>query len=124
MLSNDEIMFIRHWERRRDLEKKFSWQLISGIPKGAMFALPVIMILFSARFWYRRADMSANAQLNPIILSIAIFSIIVFVAILYKRFQWEMNEQRYHEFKAKADAEDIEKIKNFDEKAFLSSRKR
>lgn len=89
-----------------------------------MFALPVIIILISARFWYKRADMTANAQLNPIILSIGVFSIIFFVAVFYKRYKWEENEQRYLEFKAKATKEDLERIKNFDEQAFLSSRKR
>jgi len=124
MLTNDEIMFIRYWERRREKEKKLSWQLLTGIPRGAMFALPVIIILISARFWYKRADMTANAQLNPIILSIGVFSIIFFVAVFYKRYKWEENEQRYLEFKAKATKEDLERIKNFDEQAFLSSRKR
>lgn len=122
MLTNDEILFIRYWERRREIEKKLSWQLLSGFPRGAMFALPVVLILFSARFWYKRAEMEAHAKLNPIVLVVAVLLIIFFVAVFYKRHEWEMNEQRYLEFTSKANEHDWERIRS--EEVILPSSKK
>ena len=80
-------------------------QLLAGIPMGFLFSLPVFLILYSGRFWYKRADMVANTRLNPLILIIAIFLITVFIAVFYKRQQWDRKEQQYLELKAKEAAD-------------------
>jgi L-cystine uptake protein TcyP (sodium:dicarboxylate symporter family) len=101
MINEQEKMFIEFWEANRLKEKKVLKQLLIGLPMGVLFGLPVMIILFTGKFWYRRADMVANSQLNPTVLLVAVILIIVFVAIFYKRHQWEMKEQQYLEFKAK-----------------------
>src|SRR5687768_8682526 len=101
MLNEQEKAFVRYWEANRLNEKKFARQLLVGIPVGLLFSLPVFLILFSGRFWYKRADMLANTKLNPWVLIVAIFLITAFVAVFYKRQQWDRKEQQYLELKAK-----------------------
>lgn len=105
MLNEQEKLFLVYWEANRLREKKVLKQLLIGLPIGVLFGLPVIIILFSGKFWYKRADMVANTQLNPFVLVAAVILIIVFVAIFYKRHQWEMKEQQYLEIKAKHENE-------------------
>jgi hypothetical protein len=101
MVTEDEKKFIDYWEANRVHQKKFLTQLIAGIPMGLLFALPVFLLLFSARFWFKRADMIANTQLDPVTISLAIFIIAVFFGVFNKKHQWDMKEQQYLEFKAK-----------------------
>ncbi|MGZ5247903.1 MAG: hypothetical protein ACXWV5_12630 [Flavitalea sp.] len=101
MTSEQEKEFIQYWEEVREHQGKLRTQLFSGIPIGLMFAVPVIIILITSRFWFKRADMVANAKLDPLVFGIAIFLITVFVAVFYKRFQWEQKEQQYQEFKVR-----------------------
>lgn len=105
MLNEQEKLFLVYWEANRLKEKKLFKQLLIGLPIGVLFGLPVIIILFSGKFWYKRADMVANTQLNPFVLVAAVIMIIVFVAIFYKRHQWDMKEQQYLEIKAKHENE-------------------
>ena len=105
MVTEDEKMFLKYWETNRLKEKKIMKQLLIGLPIGVLFGLPVIFILFSGRFWYKRADMEANTHLNPFVLVVAVIMIIVFVAIFYKRHQWDMKEQQYLEIRGKLDLE-------------------
>lgn len=101
MLKENEQKFIEYWEANRDREKRFLTQLLIGIPVGLLFAIPVVLVLFSGRLWYKRADMVANADLNPFVLLVAIALIVAFVAVFYKRHQWDMKEQQYLEFKSR-----------------------
>jgi hypothetical protein len=101
MLNEEQKKFIQYWEANRLKEKKVMKQLLVGLPIGALFGLPIIFMLFSGKFWYRRADMEAVSYLNPFVLLIAVLLIIVFMAIFYKRHQWDMKEQQYLEMKAR-----------------------
>ena len=101
MLTDREKNFIEYWEANRLKEKKLFKQLLIGLPIGLLFALPVLIILFSGKFWYKRADMVANTSLNPFVLISAVIIITCFIAIFYKKQQWEMKEQQYNEIKAK-----------------------
>ena len=96
-MNEQERSFVQYWERRRLREKNLMFQLLTGMPVGLLFSLPIIFILFSGQWWYKRADMVANTRLNPWILIVAVFLIAVFVAVLYKRHQWDMKEQQYLE---------------------------
>lgn len=106
MLTQEEKNFLKYWEENRLREKKVLKQLLVGLPMGAIFGLPVIFILFSGRLWYKRADMVANSSLNPIVLAVAVVLIIIFVAIFYKRHQWDMHEQQYLKLKSMLKKED------------------
>jgi hypothetical protein len=100
-MNERERLFVEYWERRRDREGEISFQLLSGLPFGFLFSTPILLVLLSGRWWYKRADMVANAQMSPWILAIAVFFIAFFVAVFYKRHQWEMKEQQYREILAR-----------------------
>jgi membrane protein YdbS with pleckstrin-like domain len=100
MLSEREKQFIEYWEANRDKEKKTNRQLLIGLPVGLLFTIPIILSVFSAKFWYKRADMEANTT-SPTVLIVAVLIIAVFIAIFHKRHQWEMKEQQYQELKAR-----------------------
>lgn len=99
MLNEKEKLFIEYWENRRDIEKRFIVQLMTGLPVGLLFALPIMFILFTGRYWFKRADMVANSQMSVGVLVIAVLFIACFVGVLYKRHQWEMKDQQYRELK-------------------------
>lgn len=101
MTSEQEQQFIKYWEANREHQGKWTTQLLAGIPIGMGFAIPVVIILITSRFWYKRADMAANAELNPLVLGISVLAIVSFVAVFYKRYQWDRKEQQYLEFKSK-----------------------
>jgi hypothetical protein len=101
MLDHKEKLFVEYWEVNRMKEKSLLHQLLTGLPVGLLFALPIIFILFTGRYWFKRADMVANAELSPVILVAAVLMIALFVAIVYKRHQWEMKEQQFKQLKAK-----------------------
>lgn len=104
-MTERELQFIEYWEANRLREKKWQYQLMVGIPIGLLFSLPIIIIVFTGRYWYVRADMEANASLSPTLLIICVVIIAIFVAIFYKRHQWDMKEQQYRELKAKEERE-------------------
>lgn len=101
MLSEQDRRFLEYWEQNREKEKKTLRQLYIGIPSGLIFAIPILIILFSGKFWYKRADAVAVAKLNPTVLIVAILIITAFVAIFYKKHQWDQKEQLYQEIKAR-----------------------
>lgn len=105
MLTESEKRFLEYWEANRLREKKINKQLLLGLPIGLLFAIPVLILLFSGKFWYQRASMEANSQTSPVILVIAIICIAVFVALFYKRHQWDQREQHYQELKAREQKE-------------------
>lgn len=101
MLDQKEKLFVEYWELNRLKEKNIFYQVLTGLPIGLLFALPIIFLLFTGRYWYKRADMVANSALSPVLLVIAVFTIALFIAVLYKRHQWDMKEQQYNELKVK-----------------------
>lgn len=101
MLDQKEKLFVEYWEVNRDRERNLLYQVLTGLPIGLLFALPIIFLLFTGRYWFKRADMVANSELSPVLLVSAVFIIATFVAVLHKRHQWEMKEQQYKELRAK-----------------------
>jgi hypothetical protein len=100
-MTERERLFVEYWEAHRLREKTLLYQILTGLPMGLLFGIPIILVLLSGRFWYKRADMVANSEMSSVILVIAILLIAVFVAVIYKRHQWEMKEQQYKEIKAR-----------------------
>lgn len=99
MLTGEEKKFIAWWEANRDREKRVFRQWLIGLPAGLLFGIAIAINFFSG--WNKQATYAANSSFNPLVLIIAVLAIITFVAIFTKRHKWEMNEQRYKEFKAK-----------------------
>ena len=100
MLTPKEEEFILYWQQNRDREKKLFRQLLIGLPSGMLLAIGIVASVVTGQ-WYQRADMVANSELNPNVLIIAVLAIVVFVAIFYKKFQWDQKEQLYKELLSK-----------------------
>ncbi|MBO9566314.1 MAG: hypothetical protein J7621_26305 [Niastella sp.] len=101
MLTEREKQFIQYWEAVRERQSRWQQQLLAGIPVGLLFALPVLLIVFTSKLWYKRADMAMNGMMSPFVLIVAVFVITVFVAIFYKRHQWDQKDQYYRQLKAR-----------------------
>jgi hypothetical protein len=110
MLTKEEEEFIIYWERNRQREKKILRQILIGLPLGLLISGGIILSLDLN--WYPRANMVANASLNPYVLIIGVIAITVFTAIFYKKHQWEMKEQRYRELLYKKEKEQSSDITN------------
>jgi hypothetical protein len=82
MLNEQEKLFVEYWEARRAREKTILYQILAGLPMGLLFSIPIILVLFSGRFWYKRADMVANSQLSAGLLIVAVFLIALFVEVM------------------------------------------
>lgn len=102
MLDEKEQLFVAYWEANRDKEAKIGYQILRGLPVGMLFTIPIFIILFTGRFWYKRADMVANTELSPLLMIIIGVIIAVFVAIVHQRHKWDMKNQQYKELKAKS----------------------
>ncbi len=100
MLTNKDEQFIEYWKNNRDREKKLYRQLVFGLPLGLLIGGGIIISVITDK-WYERADMVANAQLNPNVLIVAVLAIAVFTGLFYKKFRWDQNEQLYKELLAK-----------------------
>ena len=99
MLTEEEKKFIAWWEANRDKEKKTFRQWLIGLPIGMLFGVAIAVNFLAG--WNKQAAYTANSSFNPLVLIIAILTITTFVAIFSKKHKWDMNEQRYKEFKAK-----------------------
>ncbi len=74
-------------------------QYLKGLSRGLLIAIAILLLLVTG--WYKRANMEANSKLSTTVFIIALLGIAVFMAWLYKNYQWEMNEQQYLELLAK-----------------------
>ena len=106
MLSDKEQEFINYWKLRRVKEGRLGWQLLTGIPIGLLFSMPIFIIVFTGKFWYKRADMVAVSKLSPVVLVVAIVLIACFIAVFHRRVQWEKKEQQYLELQQKEQQQD------------------
>jgi len=104
MLTDEEKRFIEYWEANRGKQKRWTYQLMVGLPLGLIFGLPIILNYLSG--WYKRATMIGNAQFNPNILIAAVLIIAVFVAIFNKKYKWDQHELRYRELKSREERGD------------------
>jgi uncharacterized membrane protein len=99
MLSEKEEAFLDWWPKQRKRQKKILYQLLVGLPSGLLISIIIIANFFSG--WYKRADMVANSEFNPVVLYLAAALIAIFFAVFSKKFQLDQQEQRYKELMAK-----------------------
>ncbi len=97
MLTEEEQKFVEFWKENREKRATLKYQLLFGLPLGVLVSLPLLINFIAGRFWYKRADAVGSSQFNPLVLVFAVLLIAIFVAIFYKKFQWEKNEQHYLE---------------------------
>jgi membrane protein YdbS with pleckstrin-like domain len=98
MLSHENEAFLAFWAENREKEKTSRRPFLAGLSGGFAIGVAVILVLESG--WYTRANMEANSRLSSVILLIAILIISFFLAFFYRKFRWEMQEQRYLELLA------------------------
>lgn len=98
MLTDEETKFIAYWDKNREKESQFFYQLSYGLPRGLIFALPVLLaVIFHD--WYKNMIPISKSQL--IVISIAVLGIALFYTIFRMKFRWEQNDQLYKELKFK-----------------------
>ena len=98
MLTNDEKLFVEYWEKNRDKEKMTTTQLARGLPRGLIFACPMLLVVIF-HGWYKNMIFISDSQI--ILITVAVFLIAVFFGVFRMRFNWENNEQQYNELKFK-----------------------
>ena len=58
MISEKEIVFLRYWERNREIENTFVSKLTRGLPMAVLFALPIILLVVVVKLfipdWYMK----------------------------------------------------------------------
>lgn len=93
MLSTEEKNFITYWEANRDKQKSWKTQLITGLPIGLIFGLPILLNLFVD--WNVQIKEIKRGQLNVLLFAVGI--IVTFIAIFTVRHKWDLREQHYKE---------------------------
>ncbi|MFT4203699.1 MAG: hypothetical protein QM610_07250 [Chitinophagaceae bacterium] len=104
MLSEDQKRFIEYWASNRERERRTLRQFATGLPIGCALAVAILVSIFSG--WDKRVDASINSTLNPSVLTVALAIIVVFVAIFYKKRQWDQNEEQYQTLLKKKEREE------------------
>ncbi len=99
MLTEQEEKFIAYWLKNRDTQKQSFIHFVKGMSIGLGIGTAIIIIVVTG--WYQRANMVANSKMSTLVFIIALIAISVFMAWLYRNFQWENNEQQYLELMAK-----------------------
>jgi integral membrane sensor domain MASE1 len=101
MLTKTEEDYIIYWQQQRDTYKQSFVQFVKGMSIGLGISTAIIILIITG--WYQRANMVANSKMSTIVFVIALLLITVFMAWLYRNFQWENKEQQYLELLAKRD---------------------
>ncbi len=99
MLTSKEEEYIVYWQKNRDTNKQSFVQFLKGMSIGLGISAAIIIVIITG--WFQRANMVANSKMSTVIFIIALLLITVFMAWLYRSFQWENKEQQYLELMAK-----------------------
>ena len=98
MLSSENEAFLAYWSKNREKEKTSVRPFLVGLSSGFSIGIAVIVAMESG--WYERANMVANTRLSYLVLLLAILLTAFFIAFMYRKFRWEMQEQRWLELLA------------------------
>ena len=99
MLNSEEAVFLDYWSENRVQQKTSTRPFLIGLSAG--FVLGISLLIGLSSGWYERASMVANSKMSSFVFLIAILAISFFMAFFYRKFKWEMQEQRYLELLAK-----------------------
>lgn len=98
-MQMNDARFFDYWSKNREKEKSNKKTFLIGLSSG--FAIGGALLIAILSGWYQRATMVANSKMSAFVLFFAILLISVFIAFIYQKFNWEMQEQRYLEIAAK-----------------------
>ena len=93
MLMDDDTNFFEKWTSQRVDYKNTKRPFLIGLSAGICIGIAILVSIYLG--WYQRANMELNSNLNPYVLLLAIVGISIFMAFMYRNYQWEKNEQRY-----------------------------
>lgn len=117
MLSEKDKAFIRRWEAVRDKESRFRFKLLSGLPMALLFALPVLFFFIVVKIFFPSWFSTATHKSTDIVVPemtqrfmtisngdvamafIAVLLVVLFFSYFRMHYNWENNEQLYHELK-------------------------
>jgi cobalamin synthase len=99
MLTKQEEDYIAYWAKQRDTYRQSFLQFVKGMSVGLGICAAIIVVVITG--WFERANMVANSKMSAIVFALALLIITVFMAWLYRNFQWENKEQQYLELLAK-----------------------
>jgi hypothetical protein len=98
MLNVEEEKFLDYWSKNREQQKTSIRPFLVGLSAGFILGISLLIGLSSG--WYERASMEANSKMSSFVFLMAILAISFFMAFFYRKFKWEMQEQRYLELLA------------------------
>jgi ABC-type Fe3+-siderophore transport system permease subunit len=93
MPKEADIDFFEKWTTQRHVYKNATRPFFIGLSAGISIGIAILLSIYLG--WYQRANMELNSNLNPFVFLIAIVGISIFMAFIYRNYQWEKNEQRY-----------------------------
>lgn len=93
MLKKEEDEFFERWTTQRLVYKNAARPFFIGLSAGISIGIAILLSIYLG--WYQRANMELNSNMNPFVFLIAIIAISIFMAYIYRNYQWEKNEQRY-----------------------------
>ena len=99
MITDEEEKFYQYWSETRKSYKTSVRPYLKGLSIG--FAIGGAILLTIYQGWYTRANMQANTILNPFLFLLAISIVAIFMAFIYRNYQWEQHEQRFQIITAK-----------------------
>jgi hypothetical protein len=85
--------FFDSWSSQRHVYKNALRPFLIGLSAGVCIGIAILLCIYLG--WYQRANMELNSNLNPFVFILAIAGISMFMAFMYRNYQWEKNEQRY-----------------------------
>lgn len=99
MISAEETKFYHYWAANREKNKHSLRPLLVGMSIGFAIGVGILCTIYLG--WYTRANMEVNNSMSPLLIFICILAVAVFMAFIYRNYQWEMKEQRYLIIKAR-----------------------
>ena len=99
MLNSEDEIFLVYWSKNREQQRTAIRPFLVGLSAGFMIGISLLLLLSSG--WYERANMQANSRLSSVVFLLAILLISFFMAYFYRKFRWEMQEQRFLELLAR-----------------------
>jgi ABC-type Fe3+-siderophore transport system permease subunit len=93
MPKEEDSDFFDRWTTERHIYKNAARPFFIGLSAGISIGIAILLSIYLG--WYQRANMELNSNLNPFVFIIAILGISIFMAFIYRNYQWEKYEQRY-----------------------------
>ena len=106
VLTPEEEKFVEYWEHNRLNKRKITKQLSIGLPIGVLLVIGIFASVFIR--WDKHAEVQMREEMQYsarptliLVFIIAALLIVSFFVVFSGRHNWDLNEQRYKELKAR-----------------------